>query len=116
MINDKEICELIGVSEINKLTPTLEECHHHRIFTQESALRYLGTKLVAKRYVTVASKFKSPTDEARDILASTVLAHIPVEEYNFRLKAIYLGIMVCDIICNTIVVKILIFILGEKSN
>lgn len=94
VINDKEICELIGISDIHKLTPTLEECHNQKIYTQESALRYLGTKLVAKRYVTLASKIKSPTDEARDLLATTILAHIPVEEYNFRLKAIYLGIMV----------------------
>ncbi|KAJ8955588.1 hypothetical protein NQ318_001418 [Aromia moschata] len=47
-----------------------------------------------KRYVTAASKIKSPTDEARDLLATTVLAHVPVIDYNFRQKAIYLGLMV----------------------
>lgn len=94
VINDKEICELIGVPDIHKLTPTLEECHNQKIYTQEAALKYLGAKLIAKRYVTVASKVKSPTDEARDMLATTILAHVPVENYNFRLKAIYLGIMV----------------------
>lgn len=82
------------MTDIHKLTPTIEECHNHKIYTQEAALKYLGSKLLAKRYVTAASKVKTPTDEARDILATTVLAHIPVIEYNFRLKAIYLGIMV----------------------
>lgn len=94
VISDREICELIGIPDIHKLTPTLEECHNLKIYTQESALRYLGTKLVAKRYVTTASKMKTPMDEARDLLATTVLAHVPVEQYNFRLKAIYLGLMV----------------------
>lgn len=94
MISDREICELIGIADIHKLTPTLEECHSLKIYTQESALKHLGSKLVAKRYVTAASKVKTPTDEARDLLATTVLAHVPVEEYNFRLKAIYLGVMV----------------------
>ncbi|KAJ8971880.1 hypothetical protein NQ314_000493 [Rhamnusium bicolor] len=98
VINDREICELIGIPDINKLTPTLEECHNLKIYTQESALKYLGTKLVAKRYVTAASKVKSPTEEARDFLATTVLAHVPVEQYNFRLKAIYLGLMVKRVI------------------
>lgn len=94
VINDKEICELIGVADVHKLTPTLEECHNLKIYTQEAALKYLGSKLVAKRYVTAASKTKTPTDEARDVLANTILAHVPVENYNFRLKAIYLAIMV----------------------
>ncbi|XP_072377119.1 DNA-directed RNA polymerase III subunit RPC2 [Diabrotica undecimpunctata] len=98
IINDQEICELIGINDIHKLTPTLEECHNLKIYTQESALAYLGTKLVVKRYVTSASKMKTPADEARDLLATTVLAHVPVEEYNFRLKAIYLGLMIKKVI------------------
>lgn len=118
IINDKEICELIGVAEIHKLTPTLEECHNQKIYTQDAAFKYLGTKLVAKRYVTVASKVKSPMDEARDLLATTILAHIPVENFNFRLKAIYLGIMV-QIVYNlnlTSYYGMLFMILGKKGN
>jgi DNA-directed RNA polymerase III subunit RPC2 len=92
--SDKEICELIGATDISKLTPTLEECHNLKIYTQMAALKYVGSKLVAKRYVTSASKLKTPTDEARDVLATTILAHVAVEDYNFRLKAIYLGVMV----------------------
>lgn len=76
------------------MSATIEECHIHKIYTQDAALRYLGTKLVAKRFVTAASKLKTPMDDARDLLATTVLAHIPVEEYNFRVKAVYLAVMV----------------------
>ncbi|XP_057671925.1 DNA-directed RNA polymerase III subunit RPC2 [Diorhabda carinulata] len=98
IINDEEICNLIGIKDVHKLIPTLEECHNLKIYSQDSALAYLGTKLVVKRYVTAASKLKTPADEARDLLATTVLAHVPVKEYNFRLKAIYLGIMVKKVI------------------
>jgi len=31
------------------------------------------------------------SEEARDILAQVVLNHIPVENYNFRLKVIYIA-------------------------
>ncbi|XP_060516602.1 DNA-directed RNA polymerase III subunit RPC2 [Cylas formicarius] len=98
VISDKEICELIGVSDIHKLTPTLEECHKLKIYTQEAALKYLGSKIISKRYAIAASKVKTPTDEARDLLATTILAHVPVDEFNFRLKAIYLGLMVKRVI------------------
>lgn len=98
IINDEEICNLIGIKDVYKLIPTLEECHNLKIYSQDSALAYLGTKLVVKRYVTSASKLKTPADEARDLLATTVLAHVPVKEYNFRLKAIYLGLMVKKVI------------------
>lgn len=94
IVSDQEICELIGVKELHKLTPTLEECHVLKLYTQDAALKYLGTKLVAKRFVTAASKLKTPMDDARDLLATTVLAHVPVESYNFRIKAAYLSVMV----------------------
>nr|XP_023025777.1 DNA-directed RNA polymerase III subunit RPC2 [Leptinotarsa decemlineata] len=93
VISDKEICELVGVSDATKLVPTLEECHNLKIYTQAAALEYLGTKLVAKRFVTGASRVKTPSDEVRDLLATTVLAHIPVQSFNFTQKAIYFGLM-----------------------
>lgn len=98
ILSDQEICQLVGITDLRKFTPTLEECHALKIYTQDAALRYLGTKLVAKRYVPSASKIKTPWDEVRDLLATTVLAHVPVEEYNFRNKAVYLAHMVKPII------------------
>ncbi|GJQ85650.1 putative DNA-dependent RNA polymerase [Trypoxylus dichotomus] len=98
VLSDQEICQLVGVTDLRKFTPTLEECHTLKIYTQEAALRYLGSKLVAKRYVSSASKIKTPWDEARDLLATTVLAHVPVEEYNFRNKAVYLAHMLKRVI------------------
>uniref|UniRef100_A0AAR5P0J4 DNA-directed RNA polymerase n=2 Tax=Dendroctonus ponderosae TaxID=77166 RepID=A0AAR5P0J4_DENPD len=97
-LSDLEICEVIGIPDIHQLTPTLEECHKLQIYTQEAAWNYLGTKMVAKRYVTSASSVRTPADDARDALATTILAHVPVEEYNFKSKAVYLGLMIKRVI------------------
>jgi DNA-directed RNA polymerase III subunit RPC2 len=42
--------------------------------------RYLGSKTKQKRFFSSAPK-KSPVDEARDLLATMVLAHVPVSYY-----------------------------------
>lgn len=36
----------------------------------------------------------TPSDEARELLATTILAHVPVENYNFKVKAVYVAVMV----------------------
>ena len=41
---------------------------------------------------------KTPIDDARDVLANTVLAHVPVENFNFKMKAIYMALMVRRVI------------------
>lgn len=65
-----------------------------QIFTQQRALEYMGSKLVAKRFNTAATKYMTPSDEARELLATTILAHIPVENFNFKIKAVYVAQMV----------------------
>lgn len=93
---DQEIISLIGTDEETrvKYMPTMEHCLDLNIFTQNQALSYLGTKLVPKRYFTTQSKTKTPLDDARDVINQTILSHIPVENFNYRLKAIYLALMV----------------------
>lgn len=36
----------------------------------------------------------TPADEARELLATTILAHVPVESFNFKIKAVYVALMV----------------------
>lgn len=95
ILSDQEICQYIGITDLRRFTPTLEECHTLGIYTQEAALRHLGTKLLAKRYVPAAGNksIRTPADEVRDLLAMTILAHVNVEKFNFRMKAIYLAMM-----------------------
>lgn len=54
----------------------------------------MGSKLVVKRFQTASSKTKSPAEEARELLNSTILAHVPVENFNFQLKSVYVALMV----------------------
>jgi hypothetical protein len=57
------------------------------------ALKYISTRMKVRRFVSSGPK-KSPIDDVRDVLATTVLAHVPVENFNFKMKAIYLALMV----------------------
>ena len=121
--SDQEIVQLVGVEEMymDAMAPSLEEVSSLGIFTearlfwihffflfflhdsddcarqqQNQALEYIGSKIkVAKR--SWLGK-KSKADEARDLLSGTVVAHIPVYNYYFRPKVIFLSVMMRRII------------------
>lgn len=96
IISDQEIMQLVGsdIETQKKFAPSLLDAVNHKIFTEQRALEYMGSKLVVKRYVTNASKNKTPADEAREILATTILAHVPVENLNFQMKSVYVALMI----------------------
>ena len=96
VVSDQEIVQLVGSGEdiLSSFAPSLEECANLKVFTQMQALQYLGGK--ARR--TAWSKHKSKVDEAVDILAGVVLAHVPVVKYNFRMKCVYLALMLRRVI------------------
>ncbi|KAJ3085698.1 DNA-directed RNA polymerase III core subunit ret1 [Quaeritorhiza haematococci] len=99
--SDREIAELIcGDDEelLNLLSPSLEEVSTTNVFTEQQALEYLGAKVkVTMRTQRVGIK-RNWVEEARELLATTVLAHVPVPtvhgKLNFRTKVVYLAIMV----------------------
>lgn len=92
--SDQEAMQLVGVDmETQKrFGPSLLDALNLKIFTQQRALEYMGSKLVVKRFRTAATKMMTPADEARELLATTILAHVPVENFNFKMKAIYVSI------------------------
>ncbi|XP_044750758.1 DNA-directed RNA polymerase III subunit RPC2 [Coccinella septempunctata] len=92
-VDIKDMGYLMALEDMNRFIPTLEPCFKEKIHSRMAALKYLGSKLVVKRYVTHASRVKAPEDEARELLATTILAHVPVVDYNFHLKCVYLGVM-----------------------
>lgn len=96
VVSDQEIMQLIGTDpETQKrFAPSLIEAVEQKVFTQKRALEYMGSKLMTKRFVTAATKYKTPADEARDLLATTILAHVPVENFNFQMKSVYVALMV----------------------
>ncbi|XP_055374306.1 DNA-directed RNA polymerase III subunit RPC2 [Condylostylus longicornis] len=94
-VSDREILSLIGTDQEtqNRFAPSMLEAFHLKIFTQQRALQYMGSKLIVKRFQS-SNKFKTPGDEARDLLATTILAHVPVDCFNFQMKCFYVAIMV----------------------
>ncbi|KAE8752263.1 hypothetical protein FOCC_FOCC001056 [Frankliniella occidentalis] len=100
MVSDQEIVQMIGTEEevLERFAPSLEECLKNNIFTQLQALKFLGAKLRQKRFFSAASKAKSPMDEVRELLATTILAHVPVKSFNFKLKATYMALMIRRVI------------------
>ncbi|XP_037499224.1 DNA-directed RNA polymerase III subunit RPC2 [Rhipicephalus sanguineus] len=108
LVCDQSIVQMIGTSEDVQaaIALSLEESHRVKVFTQTQALQYLGNRLKHRRMQFAGegeaggggSQRKSSVDEARDILANTVLAHVPVEDFNFRIKCFYLAIMVRRVI------------------
>jgi DNA-directed RNA polymerase III subunit RPC2 len=66
------------------------------------ALRYIGAKIRGRVGPSNSGpggfgggnsfrKHVSPEDEAREVLANVVLSHVPVEHFDFRAKALYIG-------------------------
>eukprot|EP00730_Choanoeca_flexa_P002715 TRINITY_DN11144_c0_g1_i2.p1 TRINITY_DN11144_c0_g1~~TRINITY_DN11144_c0_g1_i2.p1 ORF type:complete len:1157 (+),score=338.60 TRINITY_DN11144_c0_g1_i2:119-3589(+) len=96
--SDQEVMQLIGADPdtMSLFAPSVEQCANLSVFTQNQALAYIGSKLRLPRR---SSYFKrSKQDEAREMLATVVLAHIPCEQYDFRSKVVYLGLMVRRIV------------------
>ena len=77
---------------------TALECHKKNICTQLEALQYIGERVNQKRNLRWKRSPKTPVEEARDLLAKTILAHVPVIEYNFKSKAVYMACMVRRVI------------------
>lgn len=96
---DFEIMQLVcGNSDSFRraFAPCVEETHRMGILTKTQALEYIGTKVkIIRRSGAGALPTRRPyTEEAAEVLATVVLAHVPVDNLNFRPKAIYLALMV----------------------
>jgi DNA-directed RNA polymerase III subunit RPC2 len=98
LISDQAIVQLIGSEEdvLSIFAPSLEECAGLHIFTQLQALEYIGAK--CRQAGRAWRKPKSKVDEASEVLSERVLAHVPVVNYNYRMKCVYLALMVRRVI------------------
>ncbi|KAK3275089.1 DNA-directed RNA polymerase III subunit RPC2 [Cymbomonas tetramitiformis] len=93
--SDQEVMELIGTNGnyINLFAPSIQECCNMSVFTQHQALEYMGSKVKATRQTWIKVK-KSKSDEVRDILTNSVLAHVTTRNYDFRAKIYYVSVMI----------------------
>jgi DNA-directed RNA polymerase III subunit RPC2 len=95
--SDSEMVQLVGSEPeiVDYLAHSLVEPVKLGINTQMQALRYIGQKIRNKAQGSFNSfsyrKPAAPEDEARDVLANVVFSHIPVKNFDFRAKCIYVG-------------------------
>ena len=101
--SDIEIVQLVGSEPeiVDCLAPSMEEPVKLGITTGLRALRYIGQKIRNKQSASMPSsnQFQSPyqrtpqlpEEEAREVLANVVLSHLPVTDFDFRGKCIYVG-------------------------
>lgn len=106
--SDQEAVHMVGSEPeyATLLAPTLQECKAAGIFTTQQALEYCASKVRIMKMMTSnraggITYRRSRVDEARDILAGVVLAHVPVVSYDFRQKTAYISIMLRRIISAT---------------
>ena len=79
--SDQEIVQMVGTDDniMTAFAASLEECNKASVFTQLQALKYVSTKMKVKRFNSGPKK--SPVDDARDVLANQVLAHVPGPDF-----------------------------------
>jgi DNA-directed RNA polymerase III subunit RPC2 len=89
--SDVEAVQLVGSESfiVDALALSLEESSKVGIHTQLQALKYIGSKI--RRNTSSYRKPLPPEDEAREVLDRVVLSHVPVDHFDFRAKAIYVG-------------------------
>lgn len=107
LTSDVEIVDLIcsdpkkSIDE-NILLPSIEVARAAKVWTTEQALRYMISKLKMSLNFVPGTKLsnqydhrrRSQMDHLRDLLNTTVVAHIPVVDGVYRPKAIYICQMV----------------------
>ncbi|ETV80770.1 hypothetical protein H257_06254 [Aphanomyces astaci] len=89
LVSDQEIVSLIGCEPdvTDHFAASLEEASDLKVFTQTQALMYIGNKLKNRGGGGGGQKV---ADAALDALVM-VLNHIPCEDFNFRMKCIYVA-------------------------
>eukprot|EP00123_Amoebidium_parasiticum_P016330 comp23392_c4_seq1/m.38764 comp23392_c4_seq1/g.38764 ORF comp23392_c4_seq1/g.38764 comp23392_c4_seq1/m.38764 type:complete len:1167 (-) comp23392_c4_seq1:231-3731(-) len=98
--SDQEIVQLVGSEHefMDVFAPTLEECANLKVFTQQQALDYMGSRIRRMRTFPGAGGGSGPKktkqEEALELLSDVILVHIPVRHNNFRPKCLYVALMV----------------------
>ena len=95
--SDQEVVQLIGTEWAELLAASVQECHELGVRTELQALDFIGGRIKEASQSGRGRPYgfkKAKVDLARDALAGMVINHIPVINYNFQSKALYLALMV----------------------
>lgn len=89
--SDQEIVQLVASESafVEKMTMSMEE--NHQRHSEFQALSYIAGKIKQSKAERTG---RTRTEEAKDILTTTILSHVPVENEDFRPKARFLALMV----------------------
>eukprot|EP00668_Euglena_longa_P033150 GGOE01042677.1.p1 GENE.GGOE01042677.1~~GGOE01042677.1.p1 ORF type:complete len:1135 (-),score=406.12 GGOE01042677.1:113-3463(-) len=95
--SDQELVQMVGTepSMMLYLYPCIYACKKNNVYTQQDALEFFGNHMKPKQWLTgreVGPK-KSKADEAADFLANILLCHVPVVNWDFHQKVVYLAVM-----------------------
>ncbi|TVU29093.1 hypothetical protein EJB05_20641 [Eragrostis curvula] len=91
MESDQEIVQMVGRDPRygDLLFPSIQECASERIYTQQQALQYMDDKVT----YPVSGTQKDKEGRSNSILRDVFIAHVPVNNGNFRSKCIYTAVM-----------------------
>ncbi|KAJ9625484.1 uncharacterized protein PV06_01771 [Exophiala oligosperma] len=71
-----------------------EEAIKNHIYTQQQALDYLGARIkITRKPTPFGQSRRNYVQEAIEAVSNVFIAHVPIENLNFRPKAIYVGHM-----------------------
>ncbi|KAK6036191.1 DNA-directed RNA polymerase, beta subunit [Cooperia oncophora] len=101
--SDYNIISAIGLEEkyVTAFSASLDECASNHIYTQQQAINYITSKIKVRKFgspygggSTASAGIPLPKEhEAVDFLSSSMICHIPCHDGNFKMKAIFLGLM-----------------------
>lgn len=80
----------------DEFAPNLEMAALEGVFTQEQGLDFIATRLKPERFPVFqhpSGEPKTAKQKAMEKLAATIIPHVPVEDMNFRPKALYIAFM-----------------------
>ncbi|KAK1379494.1 DNA-directed RNA polymerase [Heracleum sosnowskyi] len=92
MESDQEVVQMFGrdLRYGALLLPSIEECASHHVYTQQEALEFLEGKVAKSRFYSASVEKEG---RAMVILRDVFVANIPVRENDFRLKCMYVAVM-----------------------
>lgn len=94
LVSDQEILQLVCGSNPkyqDLFAINFEEAFRYGVYTQHQALEFLGTKIRTVR--RAGTQKLTPIQEGIEAIATTIIAHINVDNLDFREKALYMAIM-----------------------
>ena len=94
--SDQEIVQLVGMEPdiLDLFSGSLEEPYTMGIYSRHQALKYIGEEVQRNRaegYRKEEKRQLSPEVEAVEMLAHSLLNHVPVVNYDFSRKVVYIA-------------------------